>query len=270
MILTLANGEGMPIFKVPGPLGVNVPGSNGFGRDPFYANGIHQAPSCGSNGGCDPYQSQMAHKQSPLDAPEWDGVVNICYDVKGQRFGELMMSLRDSAISYTQDRRAELLRWDEISKARTKRWFNSSEEEIRDYLLPILDSVIRVLKSLTPGNFVYDTAESNVQSGCLPGQGMVLTGVVASVCAVDTVEHRIAINMRFFELPKMGYLFESYDFGSKDSQLLTLIHEVTHFHDVASSTDDFYGVYNADRNVTNPRARKNADSLAAYILGIDL
>lgn len=30
----------MPIFKVPGPLGVNVPGPNVFGRDPFYANGI--------------------------------------------------------------------------------------------------------------------------------------------------------------------------------------------------------------------------------------
>lgn len=258
----------MPIFKVPGPLGVNVPGPNGFGRDPFYANGIHQAPSCGSNGGCDPYQSHMAHKQSPLDAPEWDGVVNICYDVKGQRFGELMMSLRDSAISYTQDRQAELSRWDEISKARTKTWFNSSDEEIRDYLLPILDSVIRVLKSLTPENFVYDTAENNVQAGCLPGQGLVLTGVLASVCAVDIVEHRIAINMGFFDLPKMGYLYESNRFGKRDSQLLTLIHEVTHFHDVASSVDDFYGVRSASGNAANVRARMNADNLAAYILAI--
>ncbi|MCS4291840.1 hypothetical protein M2375_000035 [Comamonas sp. BIGb0152] len=210
----------------------------------------------------------MAHKQSPLDAPEWDGVVNICYDVKGQRFGELMMSLRDSAISYTQDRRAELSRWDEISKARTKRWFNSSDDEIRDYLLPILDSVIRVLKSLAPENFVYDTAENNVQAGCLPGQGMVLTGVLASVCAVDIVEHRIAINMGFFEAPKMGYLYESHSFGFRDSQLLTLIHEVTHFHDVASSIDDFYGVNNATRNVANVKARMNADNLAAYILAI--
>lgn len=258
----------MPIFKVPGPLGVNVPGPNGFGRDPFYANGIHQAPSCESNGGCDPYQSHMAHKQSPLDAPEWDGVVNICYDVKGQRFGELMMSLRDSAISYTQDRQAELSRWDEISKARTKTWFNSSDEEIRDYLLPILDSVIRVLKSLTPENFVYDTAENNVQAGCLPGQGLVLTGVLASVCAVDIVEHRIAINMGFFDLPKMGYLYESNRFGKRDSQLLTLIHEVTHFHDVASSVDDFYGVRSASGNAANVRARMNADNLAAYILAI--
>lgn len=170
----------MPVFKVPGPIGVNVSGSMGLGGDPFAVNGIHQAPSCGSNGGCDPYHAtqphHMAHKQSPLDAPEWDGVVNICYDVKGKQFGELMMSLRDSAISYAQDRRAELSRWDEMSKARTKSWFNSSSDEIRDYLLPIMDSVIRVLKSLTPQNFEYDTQENRMGSGCLPGQGLVLTG----------------------------------------------------------------------------------------------
>nr|WP_312989311.1 M35 family metallo-endopeptidase [Comamonas koreensis] len=260
----------MPIFKVPGPLGVNAPESNGFGRDSFYANGIHQAPSCGSNGGCDPYQPHhMAHKQSPLDTPDWDGVVNICYDVKGRRFGELMMSLRDSAISYAQDRRDELSRWDEISKGRTQKWFNSSDGEIRDYLLRVLDSVIRVLKSLTPENLEYDTQENSVRSGCLPGQGMVLTGVLAAVCPTDILAHRIAINMGFFELPKMGYSYGGTEFGQKDSQLLTLIHEVTHFYDVAGSIDSFNGVFNAAKNFSSAKAKMNADSLAAYILGID-
>lgn len=262
----------MPIFRVPGPLGVDVPGVGSLGRAPLNINGIHQAPSCGSNGGCDPYHSMpshhMAQKQSPLDAPEWDGVVNICYDVKGKQFGELMMSLRDSAISYSQDRHAELLRWDEISKARTKRWFNSSDEEIRDYLLPIIDSVIRVLKTLTPENFEYDTQENSVRAGCLPGQGMVVTGVLAAVCPTDIVAHRIAINMGFFEVPKMGYLYESHSFGVRDSQLLTLLHEVLHFHDVASSIDYFPGVNSASRNFANLQARMNSDSLAAYILAI--
>ncbi|MNT31990.1 hypothetical protein D3C72_1678500 [compost metagenome] len=104
----------------------------------------------------------------------------------------------------------------------------------------------------------------------MPGQGLGQDGVIAAVCAADTGRHKILINMRFFEIPKRGVIYEAKEFNGRDSQLLTLIHEVTHFNDVASSKDPCYGVAGAAKNSHSPKARLNADSLAAYILGIDL
>ena len=57
---------------------------------------------------------------------------------------------------------------------------------------------------------------------------------------------------------------------SVDSQLQTLIHEVTHFNDVAGSTDDYYGARNAITNKSRANIIKNADSLASYILGMNV
>lgn len=66
----------------------------------------------------------------------------------------------------------------------------------------------------------------------------------------------------------IGYLYESQSFGVRDSQLLTLLHEVIHFHNVASSIDHFPGVNSASRNFADVKARMNTDGLAAYILAI--
>lgn len=276
------SGETMVLFKVPGSLGINVPGPRGIGDRDLLGRGRNvnaQAPSTGWNGGLHPSsyfsvspRSPMANKRaivnSSIDEAEEDSS-SICYNVKGEAFGKLMMGLRDEAVTYAQNRRAELLRWDDRAKARTMKWFNSMEQEIRDYLLPRIDSVIRVLRSLTPDHFEYDTSENSVDAGCLPSKGLVLDGVNAAVCAADTQKHRILINIHFFELPKRGYKYGTKQFSTRDSQLLTLIHEVTHFNDVASSVDDFYGVTNAAKNSANPKARINADSLGSYILRID-
>ncbi|WP_255208773.1 M35 family metallo-endopeptidase [Paraburkholderia youngii] len=56
--------------------------------------------------------------------------------------------------------------------------------------------------------------------------------------------------------------------GWHDCQVLTLIHECTHFTDVFNSTDDMYGVtiglsFWAQDNPA--KAIRNADSLACYV-----
>ena len=53
----------------------------------------------------------------------------------------------------------------------------------------------------------------------------------------------------------------------KDSQLLTLVHEVTHFNNVFGSKDIIYNPRKSRENAGLPNIRLNADSLAAYILG---
>lgn len=275
----------MVLFKVPGPIGTRpdeiarLTAGSGVSGNSFFE---HQAPSNPWNGmlpGVREFPSTslqpLAHKKSQLGVSQsleepWSDDTLACFNVKSEEFGKMMMGLRDEAVTYAQNRRAELLRWDDLAKARTMKWFNSMEQEIRDYLLPILDSVIRVLRGLTPDNFGYDTSENSVEAGCLPSEGLWQEGVIAAVCAADTVRHKILINMRFFDIPKRGMTYGTKDFNSKDSQLLTLIHEVTHFNDVASSKDPHYGVRGAARNSNSPMARLNADSLASYILGIDL
>lgn len=276
------SGETMVLFKVPGSLGINVPGPRGIGDRDLLGQGRNvnsQAPSTGWSGDLRPPsyfsvspRSPMANKRaivnSSIDEAEEDSS-NICYNVKDEAFGKLMMGLRDEAVTYAQSRRAELLRWDDRAKVRTMKWFNSAEQEIRDYLLPRIDSVIRVLQGLTPDSFDYDTAENNVEVGCLPGQGLGQEGVAASVCAVDVERHRVLINMKFFTLPKQGFKYGSKEFNGKDSQLMTLIHEVTHFNDVAGSKDFYYGSTSSIRYANAPNSRMNADNLASYILGFE-
>lgn len=275
----------MVFFKVPGPIGIRpdeiarLTAGSGVQGNSFFK---HQAPANPWNGifpGGREFSSAnrqpLAYKKFQPSTPQsleepWADDTLACFNVKSKEFGKMMMGLRDEAVTYAQNRRAELLRWDDHAKARTKKWFNSAEQEIRDYLLPRLDSVIRVLRGLTSDSFEYDTAENNVEAGCLPGQGLGQDGVIAAVCAADTERHKILINMRFLEIPKRGVIYGTREFNGRDSQLLTLIHEVTHFNDVASSKDPYYGVAGAAKNSSSPKARFNADSLAAYILGIDL
>ncbi|MCS4292578.1 hypothetical protein M2375_000784 [Comamonas sp. BIGb0152] len=275
----------MVFFKIPGPIGTRpdeiarLTAGSGVSGDSFFK---HQAPANPWNGELpderefpSPSRQPLAYKKSQTSVSQsveepWSDDTLTCFNVKSEEFGKMMMGLRDEAVTYAQNRRAELLRWDEKAKARTMKWFNSSEQEIRDYLLPRIDSIIRVLRELTPDSFDYDTAENNVDAGCLPGKGLGQEGVVASVCAADTKRHRILINMIFFEIPKRGMTYGTNTFNGKDSQLLSLIHEVTHFNDVAGSKDPYYGAGNALAHAKQPKARMNADSLASYILGMDI
>lgn len=265
----------MAYFKIPGPFGLNP-------EDQSKGLWNYQAPNVpwsddqyGKNNLSSHSGTQLAHKKLQKNTistttDSWSDEVLVCFNVKGEEFGRLMMELRDEAVNYAQNRKLELLLWNDQSKARTKKWFNSSNQEIRDYLLPIIDSIIRVLRSLTPDNFDYDTAENNMQAGCAPGRGLRLDGSIATVCPSDTEKHRISINMRFFEIPKRGVIYGTNEFNGRDSQLMTLIHEVTHFNDVAASSDDFYSARNSLNHAGDPRAKINADSISSYILGIDI
>ncbi|WP_313333610.1 M35 family metallo-endopeptidase [Comamonas sp.] len=268
----------MPYFKIPGPIGTNVPAPHVLDSSPLVRVGVHQAPSHGWNGDVDANfhfsSSSTLMQKRATSSIAGDGLQDdfsrVCYNITGQSFGQLMMGLCDEALQYAQARKAELLRWDKVAKERTLTWFNSSDEPIRDYLLSYIDSLMGVLSSLSPDNFGYDTMENQRDAGCLPSQGMTLDGVAASVCPTDIRRHRILINMRFFTFPRKGVSFGTEKFTGADSQLLTLIHEVSHFNDVAGSIDHFYGSKGSRMHARHPQARFNSDNLASYVLGIDI
>ena len=234
-------------------------------------NSAHQIPSVGWNSNFladDSSQSRLANKVSAnsglLDDPDESP---ICLNIRGEKFARLVMELCSEAIGYVEQRQAELNRWDAIAKARMHQWFKSSDERLKQRLLNGFESMLRVLKGLGPENFIDHTSENAELTGC---SREIYAGANAAVCKLDTAGHRIMINANFFNLPKHGYKFGSQEFNGKDSQLMTLIHEVSHFDDVFGSSDIYYGAVNSFAHAGSEKASANADSIAAYVLGMNV
>ncbi|SCU76746.1 conserved hypothetical protein [Cupriavidus necator] len=84
-------------------------------------------------------------------------------------------------------------------------------------------------------------------------------GVVAEVCSPDTRTHTIAIHLDFCELRDFSY--------SQDSQVSTLIHEVSHFADTFGARDVVYNMSECLKLAkSQPElALQNADSIAGYV-----
>jgi hypothetical protein len=202
--------------------------------------------------------------------PEAEQTENICPNMTNKEFATSTLKLRDLAVDYiTKKRLPELERWDEEAQARARTWFGIADQGIREHLRKGLAACVRVLRGLEARNFVRFTAGGKLVT-CVLDNG---SGTVASVCKPDTATHTIAIALPFCEF--------RYDnrtiFGTErvldgDSRLLTLIHEVTHFDDTFSSNDTWYGTAKSRRQVNSQNLealRVNADSIAAYILGVD-
>lgn len=193
---------------------------------------------------------------------------NICPNMTNKAFATLAMTLRDMAVDYIAGRRLpELERWDAVAQARVKTWFGIADQRTREHLQKGLAACVVVLKGLEPRNFVRFTAGGKLAT-CVMGGAL---GADAAVCKPDTTAHTIAIGMQFCHYRKNEVNFNTGEVFDATSQLLVLIHEVTHFEDTFSSNDRWYGVGLSRKNVSRENhdtLLKNADSLAAYVLGI--
>lgn len=218
---------------------------------------------------------EMAAFKKTVDAavehpPEAEQTENSCPNMTNKEFATSTLKLRDMAIDYITKRRLpELERWDKEAQARVTMWFGIADEDTREHLRKGLAACVRVLQGLEAKNFVRFTAGGKLVT-CVLDNGV---GTVAAVCKPDTATHTIA-----FALPYCEFEFDNrVIFGTEkvrdgDSKLLTLIHEVTHFDDTFSSNDTWYGTLKSRNQVNSQNLaalRVNADSIAAYILGVD-
>jgi len=129
---------------------------------------------------------------------------------------------------------------------------------LRRHLGAGLKACIRVLKGLTEANFVRYSEEAMRTVGCVPsGNGSKLA---AEVCRPDLSTRTIGIGLAFCDLPDVSYRV--------DSKLATILHEVTHFNDVFSSTDKVYQMQQSLKLLASDpaEAKVNADSLVGYVL----
>jgi uncharacterized Zn-binding protein involved in type VI secretion len=188
--------------------------------------------------------------------PEAEQTENICPNMTNKEFCDLVLELRDAAVKLVDRRSKDLDSWGKPERARVKQWFGTDDEKTRQYLHVGLSRCRQVLAGLTGDNFVRYSEQLMRNVGCTPSGNK--TGLVAEVCKPDIETHTIGIAVDFCGLRHKS--------PESDSQLQTLIHEVTHFDDVFNSIDD---IYTMKKSLTiandTKRALKNADSLAGYI-----
>lgn len=200
--------------------------------------------------------------------PEAEQTENICPNMTNKEFATLALKLRDMAIDYiTKKRLPELERWDTQAQALVTTWFAVADQRTREHLRKGLAACVVVLKNLEARNFVRFIQGGKLAT-CAMGSAL---GTDAAACKPDTATHTIAIGLPFCRYNVNQLNFDTGETVGGNSQLLVLIHEVTHFDDTFSSNDTWYGTTNSRKHVkkeNHAALLTNADSIGAYVLGI--
>ena len=205
--------------------------------------------------------------KSVIHPPGTELVERICPNMTNREFCAMVLKLRDQAVAFiAKQRLPELERWDKDAQARVQEWFGVADQSMREHLQKGLAACKRVLEGLGCENFIRYSEANKKNLGCIFVSDPIET--VAAVCKPDTATRTIAIGLSFCDLPENMLIYDTDIIRDGDSKLLTLIHEVTHFDDTFSSFDPWYGTKHARDHAEDPRSRVNADSIAAYILGV--
>jgi uncharacterized Zn-binding protein involved in type VI secretion len=146
------------------------------------------------------------------------------------------------AINMLSSKLIELNAWDEKAKANVKKWMGDDSEATRNMLTKRIEKQIEVLNRIERDNFKEASPKN---SDCF-----------AYVYPTDKT-HTIYLGKHFHPAPETG----------SDSKAGTLIHEVSHFNDVAGTDDVVYGTDNAENlaQQSPSDAKKNADNFEYYI-----
>lgn len=182
----------------------------------------------------------------------------ICSNMTNKEFRDSFLRSQAEAVGLIQTRITKLAKWDGSEQARAKKWLGSADDTTRAILVAGLPRLLKAMQEVKPENVIRWDQQSGRSLSCtvLPDTG----NTDAAVCKPDSEKRIIAIYSHFCTSPR-AQLWHG-------CQVLTLIHECTHFTDVFDSTDDMYGVsvglsFWAQDNPT--KAIRNADSLACYV-----
>lgn len=233
---------------------VVVPSQQDFLIEVNWTGHLHQPSSAPGT-----YVPVAAEKLTEKPGKVVDDATRICPNVSNGEFRSAILSLRVKAISCCIKRLVELRRWNDADRARVETWFGTSEDKVRQCLLEGIPRIESILRELTADNFVRYSDEMMEYIGCTP-KTRNNPRVAAAVCAPDTKTHTIAIALKFCDLSPYSHLI--------DSQLLTLVHEVSHFQDAMATKDHFYQLFVVKQEAAakNPQCIENADSVAGYVI----
>lgn len=185
----------------------------------------------------------------------------ICSNMSNKEFRESIIRSREEAVGLIKTRIAALERWNVSEQERARKWFGRSDANTRGILQTGMPKLLQVMKDLKPENIIRwdQQKQRNITCTIFPDNG----NTDAAVCKPDTARRIIAVYPHFCTSPR-SELWHG-------CQVLTLIHECTHFTDVFDSGDPMYGIsiglsFWAQSNPD--QAIQNADSLTCYV-GMD-
>lgn len=247
----------------PQPLLATLQHSVDYDDGSSMAHGVFSANLATSSGWFSGSPETVAASKKVVDSAvkhprEAEQTENICPNMTNRQFCEKMLELRDKAILLIAEKRLpELTRWNANDMSRVEEWFGVADQSMREYLQKGLASCESVLRGMNCKNFIRLTPEGKGLRCIVPPYD---NETVAMVCKPDLATRTIAINVPFCDLRDLS--------ATHDSQLSTLIHEVTHFDDTFSSSDKLYHLSQSRAAArTDPAGmKKNADSIAGYVV----
>ena len=205
--------------------------------------------------------TKSSFKETDQESTLPDDPVLICPNMSNAQFAAKVMELCEILEKKIQIRLGELQRWNAQDQRSVVTWFGVADASIQQTLFDGLSRMLSVIQSLRPENFVRWSETALTHVGCAPGRPRGETRpVAAAVCKPDTKTHTIAIALKFCEM-------DDYD-DRKDSRLLVIAHEVSHFLDTMDTNDDYYFIWNsiALAKIKYPKCITIADSIAGYIV----
>jgi hypothetical protein len=187
----------------------------------------------------------------------------ICSNMSNNEFRELVMKVRDVAISLIQQRVAGVTMWNVEEQARARLYFGRADNDIRTTLAIGLPKLLKAMQELVPERIVRwdDSTNKRLTCGVVPDSG----SNTAAVCKPDSEKRIVAIYSKFCTISN-GDLWTA-------AKVKTLIHECTHYIDTFNSDDIAYSDTESGLRIfamSNPdSAIRNADSITGYVATFD-
>lgn len=203
----------------------------------------------------------------PRETSENDPTL-ICQNMSNAEFHATMNRLRDKAVRLLADRLVELDRWNRADQDKVRLWFGNARDDTRETLRDGLTRMREIMRGLTGGNYERCTMEGLARVGCVPRAKDGEIPNAASVCKPDG-SYTIFINMPFCYLEAEINTLDGIPIN-KDSMLLVLVHEISHFPGAMDARDDWSSVFNSQNRAKegNELCIAMANNIASYVLDI--
>lgn len=192
----------------------------------------------------------------------------ICPNMSNATFYATMSRLRDKAVGLIGDRLWELDRWSDSDRTKVELWFGYATEETRQTLRDGLTRMREIMRGLSDKNYERYTPEGLSRVGCIPRRRESKLAASASVCKPDGT-YTIFLGSIFCRSEDEANRYDGIPLA-RDSKLVTLIHEISHFPAAMNAEDHWYSLKNSQNRAAARDAFciSNADNIAAYVTNV--
>lgn len=193
---------------------------------------------------------------------------SICSNMSDAEFYATMRKLQDKAVSLLGDRLTELGRWGRADQAKVALWLGDAGGETRQRLRDGMARIREIMRGLTDRNYQRYSPEALARVGCVPRAKAGALPATASVCKPDGT-YTIFIGEIFCGLEAEANRYDGIP-RQKESKLIVLIHEISHFPAAMDTRDDWYSMRGAKARA-EARDRfciEQADNIAYYVANV--